>query len=81
MAHSSIRFSLGRFNTTEEVDYAVEQTVKAVTELREMSPLYEMALEQQSAGAAAPKAMAEDPFAAEARRHRGKCKEDNIRNM
>ena len=50
MAHSSIRFSLGRFNTTEEVDYAAEQVVKAVGELREMSPLYEMAREQESAG-------------------------------
>ena len=82
LAHSSIRFGVGRFTTGEEVDYAIEQVVKAVTELREMSPLYEMALEQQSGGAAAaPKALAKDPFAAEARRHRGKCKEDNIQNM
>ncbi len=45
LAHSSIRFSVGRFTTTEEVDYAVERVVKAVRRLREMSPLYEMARE------------------------------------
>ena len=45
LAHSSIRFSLGRFNTGQDVDYAVEQVVAAVTRLREMSPLYEMAQE------------------------------------
>ena len=45
LAHSSIRFSLGRFNTPEEVDYAVAQVVRAVNELRELSPLYEMAKE------------------------------------
>ena len=45
MAHSSIRFSLGRFTTEEEIDYAVEQVVKAVSDLRELSPLYEMAQE------------------------------------
>jgi cysteine desulfurase len=45
MAHSSIRFSLGRFNTAEEIDYAVNAVVAAVKELRELSPLYEMAQE------------------------------------
>ncbi|HUU85130.1 MAG TPA: IscS subfamily cysteine desulfurase [Phycisphaerae bacterium] len=45
LAHSSIRFSLGRFNTGQEVDYAVEQVVAAVRRLRELSPLYEMAQE------------------------------------
>jgi cysteine desulfurase len=45
LAHSSIRFGLGRFNTEEEVDYVIEDVVKAVTHLREMSPLYEMARE------------------------------------
>ena len=44
-AHSSIRFSLGRFNTQQEVDFAVAQIVRAVRELRELSPLYEMAQE------------------------------------
>jgi cysteine desulfurase len=43
LAHSSIRFGLGRFNTQEEVDFVIDQVVKAVTHLREMSPLYEMA--------------------------------------
>jgi cysteine desulfurase len=45
MAHSSIRFGLGRFNTEEEVDYVVELVAKAVSKLRDMSPLYEMAKE------------------------------------
>ena len=43
LAHSSIRFGLGRFNTEEEVDFVVNDVVKAVNHLREMSPLYEMA--------------------------------------
>jgi len=42
LAHSSIRFGLGRFTTEEEVDYAVEVTKKAVTHLRDLSPLWEM---------------------------------------
>jgi cysteine desulfurase len=42
LAHSSIRFGLGRFTTDEEVDYAIEVTKTAVTKLREMSPLWEM---------------------------------------
>ncbi|MGP0591121.1 IscS subfamily cysteine desulfurase [Nitrospira sp. T9] len=45
LAHSSIRFGLGRFNTDEEVDYTIDRMIKAVTHLREMSPLYEMAKE------------------------------------
>ncbi len=45
LAHSSIRFGLGRFNTEEEVDYVADLVVGKVTKLREMSPLYEMAKE------------------------------------
>ncbi|HXW85645.1 MAG TPA: IscS subfamily cysteine desulfurase [Candidatus Binataceae bacterium] len=43
LAHSSIRFGLGRFNTDEEVYYVTERVSKEVKRLREMSPLYEMA--------------------------------------
>uniref|UniRef100_A0A453KMC4 cysteine desulfurase n=6 Tax=Triticinae TaxID=1648030 RepID=A0A453KMC4_AEGTS len=43
MAHTSIRFGIGRFTTEEEVDRATELTVHQVLKLREMSPLYEMA--------------------------------------
>jgi len=43
LAHSSIRFGLGRFTTEEEVDYVGNKIVRAVSRLREMSPLYEMA--------------------------------------
>jgi cysteine desulfurase len=42
LAHSSIRYGLGRFTTEEEVDFAIEQTKKAVNHLRELSPLWEM---------------------------------------
>lgn len=42
LAHSSIRFGLGRFSTEEEVDFAIENTLKAVNHLRELSPLWEM---------------------------------------
>ena len=45
MAHTSIRFGIGRFTTEEEVDRAVELTVQQVEKLREMSPLYEMVKE------------------------------------
>ena len=45
LAHSSIRFSLGRFTTAEEIEYAGASAVRAVKELRELSPLYEMAKE------------------------------------
>ena len=45
LAHSSIRFGLGRFNTEEEVDFVADRVVKEVKRLREMSPLYEMAKE------------------------------------
>ncbi len=42
LAHSSLRFGLGRFTTEEEVDYAINHVKEAVTKLRDMSPLWEM---------------------------------------
>lgn len=45
MAHSSIRFGLGRFNGEEQVDFVIKRVVETVARLREMSPLYEMAQE------------------------------------
>ena len=42
LAHSSIRFSLGRFTTDEQIDYTIEHVRTAVLKLREMSPLWEM---------------------------------------
>ena len=45
LAHSSIRFSLHRFSTDEEVDYVAAKTIEVVKRLRDMSPLYELAKE------------------------------------
>jgi cysteine desulfurase len=42
LAHSSLRFTIGRFTTMEEVDYAIEQTRAAVEKLRDLSPLWDM---------------------------------------
>jgi len=45
LAHTSIRFGLGRFNTEEEVDYVAARVIEVVKKLRALSPLYEMAKE------------------------------------
>jgi cysteine desulfurase len=45
IAHSSIRFGLGRFNTRAEVDYVADKIIDVVLKLRELSPLYEMVKE------------------------------------
>jgi cysteine desulfurase len=45
LAHSSIRFGIGRFNTQAEVDYVADRLIEVVQRLRELSPLYEMAKE------------------------------------
>ncbi len=45
LAHTSIRFCVGRFNTEEEVDFVADAVVKHVNRLRELSPLYEMVME------------------------------------
>jgi cysteine desulfurase len=42
LAHSSIRFSLGRYTTLEEIDYAVQLIRRQIAKLRELSPLWEM---------------------------------------
>jgi cysteine desulfurase len=45
LAHSSIRYGLGRYTTEEDVDFVAEKTVEVVNRMREMSPLYEMVKE------------------------------------
>ena len=45
LAHTSIRFGLGRFTTDEEVDFVIKLTTEKVSRLREMSPLWEMVQE------------------------------------
>jgi cysteine desulfurase len=42
MAHSSLRFGIGRFTTEEEIDFVISKIVGAVTRLRDMSPLWEL---------------------------------------
>ncbi|OFZ51328.1 MAG: IscS subfamily cysteine desulfurase [Bdellovibrionales bacterium RIFOXYC1_FULL_54_43] len=45
LAHTSIRFGLGRFTTEEEIDYAIDKVISTVKKLRDLSPLYEMVKE------------------------------------
>ncbi len=42
LAHSSLRFTIGRFTTEEEIDFAIDKLSHAVTKLRELSPLWDM---------------------------------------
>ena len=42
LAHGSIRFSFGKHNTVEEIDYAIEELTNIVSRLREMSPLFKV---------------------------------------
>ena len=51
LAHSSLRFGLGRYSTEEEVDYAIDHVKVAVNKLREMSPLWDMFKEGIDIGA------------------------------
>jgi cysteine desulfurase len=45
LAHTSIRFGIGRFTTREQIDFVIEEVVREVNRLRDLSPLYEMAKE------------------------------------
>ncbi len=45
LAHSSLRFSMGRLTTEEQIDFTIEKVVSAVKKLRELSPLYDMHME------------------------------------
>ena len=50
LAHTSLRFGIGRFTTEEEVDGAIEAIVREVQRLRDLSPLWEMHLEGAEGG-------------------------------
>jgi cysteine desulfurase len=53
LAHSSLRFGLGRFNTEEEVDYVIEEVARQVTRLRSLSPMHELSDNRETAERAA----------------------------
>ena len=72
LAHTSIRFGLGRFNTEDEVDYVVERVVHEVRRLRDLSPLYEMAKGGICACVECPRRRARKrPIAKAEQRHHG----------
>ena len=48
LAHTSLRFGIGRFTTEDEIDTAIDQVVKQVERLREMSPLWDMMMEEKA---------------------------------
>jgi cysteine desulfurase len=50
LAHASIRFGVGRFNTAEEIEYTVGRVAEEVRRLRKISPLYKASLERRKAG-------------------------------
>lgn len=50
LAHTSLRFGIGRFTTEAEIDTAIENVVKQVERLREMSPLWDLKLEEKASG-------------------------------
>lgn len=50
LAHTSLRFGIGRFTTAEEIDVAVNNVVKQVERLRDMSPLWDMKMEEKASG-------------------------------
>lgn len=48
IAHGSLRVSIGKYNTKEEIDYVVKNLVEIVARLREMSPLWEKFIEEEN---------------------------------